>query len=56
MIDDYIIDIFMKHLLESMLVKLWAMLELQEVAIMGGWSEEQISPLESLEYCSKGGC
>jgi uncharacterized protein YlbG (UPF0298 family) len=34
--DDQVVDIFMKPLSKAKFVKLWAMLGLQEVAIMGG--------------------
>jgi hypothetical protein len=34
--NDQVVDIFMKPLSEAKFVKLWAMLGLQEVAIMGG--------------------
>jgi hypothetical protein len=44
-IDDQIVDIFMKPLTKAKFVKLWAMLGLQEAAIMGGCIEI-ISPPE----------
>ena len=53
----HIYDIFMKPLLEAKFTKLWAMLGIKEVAIMGGCSKQVISPPESLEHCVDGrGC
>lgn len=46
----------MNLLVEAKLVKLWAILRLQEVAIMGGCLEEVISPPESLEFYANRGC
>ena len=46
----------MKPLLEAKLVKLWAMLGIQEAAIMGGCSKQVIPSLGSLENCDDGGC
>lgn len=53
--DDQVVDIFTKPLTEAKIVKLRAMVGLQEAAIMGGRKGKFIPPPESPKQCVDGG-